>query len=155
MINRPRCALLLLAVLLTPVATSAQQAAPQRADSAAIVALIEEVEAANNAGDVERWVGLFASDFVYMAPGAAAVTSRAELRQVAETGFRNQAAVDIEPVEIQVHGSWAFARNRVTGTVKLHGSERVVNVDVKQLVIYSRDAQGRWRIARFSSNSNS
>jgi ketosteroid isomerase-like protein len=34
------------------------------------------------------------------------------------------------------------------------GSQRVVTVDVKQLVIYRKDADGQWRIARFSSNGN-
>lgn len=139
---------------LLPASTLAQQPSLVARDSAAISALIEEVQDANNAGDVNRWVNLFAEDFAYMAPGAPAVTTRDALLQVARTGFRNKAAVDIAPIEIQVHGDWAFARNAVTGSVTLADTQRVVHVDVKQLVIYRKGADGRWRIARFSSNSN-
>lgn len=134
---------------------SGQQRAGPAADSTAIAALIEEVQAANNAGDVARWVSLFASDFVYMSSGAPAVTSRQELVELARTGFQNQASVDIAPEEITVIGDWAFARNHVTGTVKLRDSQRVIEIDLKQLVIYRRNAQGRWQIARLMSNTNS
>lgn len=123
-------------------------------DEAAVRALIEEVEAANNAGDVERWVGLFADGAVYMAPNAPAVTTREGLVEVAEAGFRHDAAIDIEPLEIEVHGDWAFARNAVTGTVTLQDSRDVVTVDVKQIVIYRKGDDGRWRIARLIGNSN-
>ena len=60
----------------------------------------------------------------------------------------------MEPLEIEVCGDWAFARNRVTGTVTLQRSREVVPVDVKQIVIYTRGADGAWRIARMISNSN-
>lgn len=50
-------------ILATLAAPAVALAAPERtADEAAIRALIENVESANNAGDVERWVGLFADD---------------------------------------------------------------------------------------------
>lgn len=121
---------------------------------AAIAELIERTQEANNAGDVAGWVSLFAEDFVYMAPGAPAVRTRQELTEVARAGFRHRAAIDIEPEEIEVFGPWAFARSHVTGRVELAGSGEVVSVDVKQIVIYRRDAGGEWRIARLISNSN-
>jgi uncharacterized protein (TIGR02246 family) len=145
-------------VVLICVLSAGEMAAQQRPSphdgKSAIAALIEQVESANNAGDVDRWVALLAPDLVYMAPGAPAVTTHHGLRDVAKTGFRNQASIQIEPLEIQVFGDWAFARNRVTGTVKLHESGKVVLVDVKQIVIYSKNEQGLWRIARLISNSN-
>ena len=120
----------------------------------AIEGLIDAVEAANNAGDVERWVSYFTADAVYMAPGAPAVTTREGLIEVAEAGFRHDAAIQIEPLEIRVCGDWAFARNEVTGSVTLEKSREVVAVDVKQIVVYSRDDDGIWKIARMISNSN-
>jgi uncharacterized protein (TIGR02246 family) len=133
---------------------AAQQRPASHGDESAIAALIKQVESANNAGDVDRWVALFAADFVYMAPGAPPVTTRDGLLDVAKTGFRNQASIQIEPLEVRVFGDWAFARNKVAGTVKLHDSGKVVPVDVKQIVIYSKNEQGLWRIARLISNSN-
>ncbi len=131
---------------------SGQQTA--RDDKASIAALIEQNEAANNAGDVDRWVALFAIDFMYMAPGAPPVTTRQGLVEVARTGFRNRASIDIAPIEIRVLGDWAFATTTVTGSVKLHGSGQVVPIDVKQVVIYTKNELGQWRIARLISNSN-
>ncbi|HVS02481.1 MAG TPA: nuclear transport factor 2 family protein [Thermoanaerobaculia bacterium] len=133
-------------------------ALPLRAGDAtaadAIRALIERTERANNAGDVEGWVALFADDAVYMPPGSPPVTTREGLTDVARAGFRHRAAIHIEPLEIEVAGDWAFARSAVTGTVQLHGSGEVVEVDVKQIVIYRRSAGGEWKIARLITNSN-
>lgn len=145
-------------VVLACVLSTAPGAAEQRGgvldDTAAIKALVEQVETANNAGDVEAWMALFAADFVYMAPGAPSVTTRDGLREVAKAGFKHRASVRIEPLEIRVFSGWAFARNSVAGNVKLHGSGDVVPVDVRQIVIYSQDDQGVWKIARLISNSN-
>jgi uncharacterized protein (TIGR02246 family) len=125
------------------------------ADKRALADLIERTEAANNAGDVPAWVALFSDGAVYMAPGAPPVTTREGLVGVAEAGFRHRASVDLQPVEIQVCGAWAFARIHVTGHVKLHESGKVVPIDVKQVAIYRRNEAGRWQIARLISNSNS
>lgn len=148
--NAAAIALGLVAALVVP-AWAQDDPAPAEAD---IRALIEEVEAANNAGDVERWVGLFAEDAVYMPPNAPAVTTRDGLVEAAQAGFRHDAAIDIEPVEIEVHGDWAFARTAVTGTVTLQESRDVVPIDVKQIVIYRKGDDGRWKIARLIGNSN-
>lgn len=147
-----------LLVVVAACTERAQDAEPARIaahDQAAIEALIEETAAANNAGDVERWVALFHDDFVYMASGSPAVTTREELSEVARAGFRNDASIDIEPAEIQVFPDWAFARSEVSGRVEVAGTGEVVPVNVKQLVIYRRDpGTDEWRIARMISNSN-
>lgn len=142
---------LTLALAVSCTAAHAQDAADARAE---IRALIEQTEAANNAGDVEGWVALFAEDAVYLGAGAPAVTTREGLVDVAKAGFRNRAAIDIVPVEIEVAGDWAFARSEVGGTVEVHDTGEVVPVDVKQIAIYRRGADGTWRIARLISNGN-
>lgn len=140
--------------LLISLPLGASQGSEANQDEA-IKTLIQGVASANNAGDVERWVSFFAADAVYMAPGAPAVTTREGLIEVAKAGFRHDASIDIEPLEIQIFENWAFARTKVTGTVTLHDSREVVQVDVKQIVIYVRSGDGSWRIARMISNSNS
>lgn len=150
-----RTAALIALVLLSPLPLVAQTGPAWTGEQSAIVDLIRRTAEANNAGDVDAWVALFDDDAVYMAPGAPAVTTRRGLREVAEAGFRHRADIDIEPVEIVVTGPWAYARNRVTGTVEVHPTGEVVTVDVKQVVIYRRAESGDWRIARLISNSNS
>jgi len=143
-----------MALLLSVGPAAAQQGPDSRDEKSAIVEIIDEIESANNAGDVDRWADLFAVDFVYMAPGAPPVTTRQGLLEVAKTWFKNQASIQIEPLEIEDCGDWAFARNQITGNVKLHDSGKEVAVDVKQIVIYRKNQAGSWRIARLISNSN-
>jgi uncharacterized protein (TIGR02246 family) len=146
-----RAALAPLAIL--TILSASQVGDPGPSDEAAVRALIEKVEAANNAGDVEGWVGLFAPDFAYMAPGAPTVRTRPELVEVARVGFRNRASIAIDPVEIEICGDWAYVRSHVTGTVKLHGSGETAPVRVKQLEILRRHPDG-WRIARLMMNGD-
>lgn len=131
-----------------------QQVKPHGDDENAIRALLQKMAEANNAGDIEGWVRLFAADGVYMPPGTPPVTTRAGLVSVAKAGFRNQVAVEIRPVEVHVCGDWAFARTHVTGTVKVHDTGKVIPVDVKELFILSRAPGGEWRIARLINNRN-
>lgn len=141
-----------LALASTATPALAQHSAP--ADQAAIRSVIERTAAANNAGDVEAWVELFESDAVYMPQDAPEAAGHAELVEVARAGFANAADIRIEPREIVVSGDWAFARNSVTGQVTLRDGHRVIPIDTKQLVVYHRQADGSWRIARMISNRN-
>lgn len=149
-------ALVVAALLLAPSGLVAEAGALTGGteDEQAIRAVIQQLENANNAGDVEKWVGLFASDFVYMTSGMPAVTNREELVKVARTGFRNKASVRITPIEIEACRDWAFARAGVTGTVKLHDSGESITIDMKELLIFSRSSEGTWRIAHLMNNSN-
>lgn len=125
-----------------------------KAAASAIRSLIQTTEATNNVGDVEGWVRLFADDAVYMAPGSPSVTTKKGLIEVAKAGFRHQASIEIEPLEIRVCENWAFARTRVSGRVTVAETEEIVPVNVKQIVVYSRTDNGAWKIARLISNSN-
>lgn len=150
MIRLPLAAALL--ILTAALPADAQLADPDAVDRAAIRALIEATETANNAGDVEAWVALFDDDAVYMPPSTPTISTREGLVEIAEAGFRHDADVDIEPLEIGVTGDWAWARTRVTGTVIVAGSGEVVDVNSRQIVIYRRDEDGRWKIARLIIN---
>lgn len=122
---------------------------------AAIRSVIEQTQSANNAGNVEKWVSLFAQDAVYMPPSVPAVTTRKGLVEIAEAGFRHDSSITIEPLEIKVFGDWAFARTQVSGSVTVAGSGEVHTIDTKQVVLYRQTRDGEWRIARMISNSNS
>ena len=148
---------LALLVLALSMASAPSDAAPPPArpgDEAAIRAAIERLEAANNEGDVDAWVGLFADDFVYMPPGSPAVTSRDALADVAKAGFRNRADIEIVPVEIVVCGDWAFARSEVNGSVKLHTSGETIAISVKEILLLRNDGAKGWRVARLMVNGN-
>lgn len=125
------------------------------ADEVAIRALIARTAAANNAADTLGWVDLFERGAVYMPPGIPPITTRAGLEEMAATGFGPYAAaVTIDPAEIVVSGDWAFARSEVRGTVTPRSGGESIPVNVKQLVVYHRQPNGEWKIARFMSNAN-
>ncbi len=126
------------------------------ADEAAIRELIAQTAAANNAADTLGWIALFEEGAVYMPPGGLEVTTRAGLLEVAAAGFGPYAAdIRITPAEIVISGAWAFARSYVTGTVTPRAGGEAIPVDVKQLVIYHRQPDGSWRIARLITNRSS
>ena len=142
-------------LILMTAAALAPGGGASKADEELIRAVLSATEAANNEGDVDAWLALFAPEAVYMAPGAAEVRTTAGLRRVAEAGFSaNATTVTIEPQEIVVCGDWAFARTRVTGSAVSRASGKVYPVDVKQIVVYQRQDDGAWLIARLISNSN-
>lgn len=124
------------------------------ADEAALRALIEQTAAFNNAADSAGWVGLFEEDAVYMPPGSPEVTTREGIREAA-AAFRNlDSDITITPAEIVVSGDWAFARSHVGGTVTVRESGDEIPIDVKQLVVYHRQPDGAWKIARLIGNWN-
>ena len=125
------------------------------ADSTAIRALIDRTTVANNAGDIDGWVGLFEEGAVYMPPGSPEVTTAGGLREAAAAGFtRFHADIRITPVELVVLGDWAFSRSQVTGSVTPKAGGDHILIDIKQLVLYHRQRDGSWRIARLINNSN-
>lgn len=144
--------LLLLAALALPAC--AGRADPTE-DEAAIRDVIARTEATNNAGDVEGWVALFAPGAVYMPPGQPAVTTVEGLREAGRAGFSSwKSAIRIEPAEIVTSGDWGFARSLVRGTATPVAGGDPIRIDVKQLVVYHRQAGGEWLIARLITNSN-
>jgi uncharacterized protein (TIGR02246 family) len=136
--------------------TQAGMESSTESDEAAIRELIAQTAAANNAADTLGWVALFEEGAVYMPPGAPQVSTAAGLTDMAEAGFGSYAAdVQITPAEIVISGDWAFARSHVTGSVTPREGGEAIPVDVKQLVIYHRQADGSWKIARLINNRNS
>jgi uncharacterized protein (TIGR02246 family) len=149
---RPRFPIVLL--LLTGLAC-AEKEPPPDADSLAIRALIERSTDVNNAGDIAGWVELFADDAVYMPDNSPPITTRDDLERIAVSSFgRYRHNIRIEPVEIVLLGDWAFAQAHVTGNAVPRGDGNPVVVDMKEIALFRRQADGSWKIARLIANSN-
>jgi len=131
-------------------------AADPSADRTAIEAMIREAETANNSGDVDRWVGLFAPEAVYMPPGMPAVSGEESLRDVAAAGFSAAVArIAIEPQDIVIAGDHAIARSEVRGDATLTSDGTRIEVNLKQVAVYRRQSDGSWRITHLIMNRNS
>jgi uncharacterized protein (TIGR02246 family) len=124
-------------------------------DVAAIRALIDRAQDANNAGDIIGWVELFEEGAVYMPPGMDPVTTRQGLEDAAVSGFsRYRSNIRIAVDEIEVLGDWAFARTTITGTATPYGDGNPVVIDVKALQILRRQPDGGWKVSRYINNRN-
>jgi uncharacterized protein (TIGR02246 family) len=125
------------------------------ADVAAIRAFIDNATDINNAGDIAGWVDLFAEDMVFMPDGQPAITTRDALEGSAVSHFsRYRPNIRITADEIQIMGDWAFARTTVTGTLTPHGNGNPLQVDRKEIAVYRRQTDGRWKLARLIANSS-
>lgn len=137
------------------IAISCSSAPDPAREVDAIRALIEHTEAMNNQADIEGWVALFEDGAVYMPDGLPAATTRDELRNMARTGFTSwRTRIRIQPDEIVPIGDWAFARARVTGTAAPIAGGEPVAIDLKEIVLFHRQPDRSWKIARLIANSN-
>ena len=149
-----RIHILAISILVAACADAAVEA-DTTADDAAVRALIRQTARYNNEADTLGWVGLFEDGAVYMPPGTPEVATEAGLLEMAAAGFGGyETSIDIEPLEVVILGDWAFARSQVRGTATPRAGGDTSEVDVKQLVLYRRQPDGTWRIARMINNSN-
>ena len=156
MLRVPRLTLLTTGLSLVAVlGRTAAQAPTSGADKKAIRAIIAEAVASLHAGAPERWTAIFADDAVLMFPGRPAITGREAIRNYAGEHFqRFRSEVNIEPMEIQVSGDWAFARTAVSGRFSPKDGSTPIELDYKEIAIYQRQPDGNWKVARLIGNSN-
>lgn len=144
----------ILAVLLTSACGSASTS-DSAADRQAIAAVTAQFEAAENAGDVERMLPLFADDMIIMSPNAPAF-SGADRIAAAMRAFHEAFTVQVEyrSEEIATFGDWGFDRGseRFTLTPKSGGDP--ISVNGKYLWLYRRQSDGSWKQSRVMWNSS-
>ena len=83
----------------------------QVADVAQVYHLWNEYAAALNAGDMERWLALWAEDGLQMPPDAPRRAGKAEIRSgmASQFGHFDTGGVNIQPEEVRIVGDQAFA----------------------------------------------
>ena len=132
-----------------------EEAPDAGADVTAIQVFLDNATTINNAGDIMGWVDLFADDVVYMPDGQPPITTREALEGAAVSHFsRYQPNIRITADEIEIVGDWAFARTTVTGTLTPHRNRNPLTIDRKEIAIFRRQADGRWKLARLIGNSS-
>jgi uncharacterized protein (TIGR02246 family) len=125
------------------------------ADRKAIQALLREASSAHRAGDLERWTALFTKDVVLLPSNQPPISGREAVRRFGRELFEKfTSTAEIKPVEIQVCGDWAFARTAVSGRFTPKDGGAAIELDSKEIAIYRRQADGKWKVARLIGNSN-
>lgn len=125
-------------------------------DRAAIEAIRAAEQAAAEAGDVEGFVALMASDMMVMAPNAPAVSGIEASRQWVEDfmGAFTVSFSEYNSDDVVVSGDIAIERISGVWTVTPKAGGEPVTEWVKGVHIYRRQADGSWKMTHDLWNSD-
>lgn len=126
--------------------------AADNADAQAIRQQLQRYEKALNASDAEAVMKLYAADAVFMPQHSNPAVGRDAVR-AAYDGVFKAIKLDIKFAidEVQpVSSTWAYARTRSSGTVKVLGAQVPPAAEANQeLFLLRKEADGQWRFARY------
>ncbi len=115
--------------------------------------ILRSLEAAENAGDAEYIISMLAEDAVIMVPNeavqegklACAEFLRGMLAWMIESLDRH---IEYVSAEVRVLGEYAFDRGTFVFTATPKSDGNTAHAQGKYLWLYSRDADGSWKLAR-------
>lgn len=142
-------------LLLFTTACGSPSTSNPAADRQAIATVTAQFEAAENAGDVERMLLLFADDMIIMSPHAPAISGADRIAAATRKFYEAfTVAVEYSSEEIAAFGDWGFDRGteRFTLTPKSGGAP--ISVNGKYLWLYRRQPDGSWKQSRVMWNSS-
>ena len=129
-------------------APKSQPAATADGDAAAHLAHDAYVTAINS-NDLDTLLGMLTEDVVFLAPQEPVMVGKAAVRPWIEGYFKAFKTHWDKPVhEFVVNGEWAFERYSYKSTDTSTGSGVIAEDTGWGLVIYHRDTDGKWRVAR-------
>jgi uncharacterized protein (TIGR02246 family) len=122
------------------------QTAPLVDEAAAVRALAESWDPVANAEDLDGMMKMFAPDAVRLNAGEPAVSGAEAIRADFAAGFAASDNVGNNPVdEVQVAGSWAFARGTFNDRATAPDTGAVTEARGKWITLYRKTADG-WKI---------
>lgn len=131
-------------------------ARPTDGDLQAINRLQSQVDSAVIAGDTERYVTFLADDAVLMPPNAPPVVGKEAIRfwNAAMSKQMKIEAYTSSDDEVVLAGDWAFRRATVDWTIRSTATGQPVRDAGKYIIVYARQADGSWKVARDIWSSN-
>lgn len=122
--------------------------------TASVRSVIARIIRADNAGDLEAVVGLYAEDAILLPPGDAPIRGLSAIREhYARIFDANELEVAFDSEETVVAGDWAFDRGTTTGWVRPRSGGAPVSIDDKYVMILRRDPERGWLISRLIWNA--
>lgn len=128
------------------------------ANEKAVADVLAKYEAALNASDADAVMPLYADDGVFMPPYSQSAVGAAAVRKSYEAVFQAiTLSVKFHVAEIvEMAPGWVFARTNSAGSTTDHATGAKSNEANQELFIFRTDADGKWKIARYSfSTTNS
>lgn len=125
------------------------------ADISAINDLLDQYASSINAGDIERWITLWAEDGIQMPPDNPAVVGKENIKAGLQSTFDlYDFKMTINSEEVRVAGNWAFARGNYTYTLTPKQEGKTIKGNGKYLSILAKQADGSWKFSRDCFNNN-
>jgi uncharacterized protein (TIGR02246 family) len=128
----------------------------QVAEVAQVYELWNEVAAATNEGDLERWIALWIDDGIQMPPGAPLRVGKEQIRREMQPLFdlfdtRNMI---IQPEEIRILGDRAYSHGSYEFDLAPKDGGEPKRYSGKFLDILEKQVDGSWKIAIDCHNCN-
>jgi uncharacterized protein (TIGR02246 family) len=122
------------------------------ADETAIRSVLSSYQDALNASNTEAVMPLYTEDGVFMPPNNPSAVDKAAVRQAYDAVFQAITLnVKFAIAElVRMSPEWAFVRTNSAGTNKINATGAVSPEGNQELFIFRKDADGKWRIARYS-----
>lgn len=146
------CALVFLACETAP--PPAEQPSQAEVESA-VAELREAYIKAQNAGDTEGLVALFADDAVLMPVNAPAASGKNAIRSWMQSQHDQFSfALAVTQAELELAGHWAFTRGTYTMKITPKAGGPTIEDSGKYLNIVAHQPDGSWKLARHIWNSD-
>jgi uncharacterized protein (TIGR02246 family) len=150
-----RASLLKAALVLSLILEGCQRV-PVESDVDALNVLQKQVDSAIITGDTERYLTLITDDAVLMPPNGPPVSGKDAIgswnrKMSSQVRIQDYASRDDE---IVIAGDWAFRRATADWTLKPTAGGPPVRDVAKFIIIYRRQADGSWKVARDIWSSN-
>ena len=102
--------------------------------------------------DPTAWVYVYTEDAIFVAPGAPDIQGRNALLQLA-TSMNPLSSVVITPIRTEGHGKLAYVYGRASWVNgRAPGAGQPTNV--RLVIVWRREADGKWRIAQELLNAD-
>jgi uncharacterized protein (TIGR02246 family) len=122
------------------------------AASEAITALLAKYNEALNASSTDAVMPLYAEDGVFMPPYSPSAVGAAAVRKAYDAVFK-AITLDVKFTVaeiVELGPGWAFARTNSAGTTTDQATGAKSAEGNQELFIFRKDADGAWKIARYS-----
>jgi uncharacterized protein (TIGR02246 family) len=105
-----------------------------------------------NASDVNKVIGLYATDGVFMPSGAPSAVGQDQVKASYEYVFKTiQLNIDFFIDEVSISGDFAFARTTSRGTTLIHSNGTTVEEENRELFVLQK-TNNEWKISRYMFN---
>lgn len=125
------------------------------ANEKAVADVLAKYEAALNASDTDAVMPLYVGDGVFMPPYSQSAVGAAAVRKAYDAVFKAiTLSVKFNVAEIvEMAPGWVFSRTNSAGTTTDHATGARSAEANQELFIFKKDADGKWKIARYSFSS--